>query len=552
MSNKTTYKIDIKQKGAEKAQSSLRSLAKSAAGLASAYMGVTAAMDFIKGSIENFGVQDLAIRRVEAALKSTKGAAGVTSKELQDLASSLQSVTTFGDEATLEMNALLLTFTNIKGDVLKDAIATVQDMASAMGTDMKTQALMLGKALNDPVAGVAALSRVGVQLTDDQKDQIKSFAAVNDVASAQGVILKELGVQFGGMAQAEAQSFSGQLIQLQNTWGDVMEDFGRHLAESGTMGRMIKWAQDFGEAYAFMFPAEETPTLKPLAEEIDFLNDKLSHQQGLLEQAGENLSFITTLAEMRNISFQEALMAQQKVFNMYESQVNSTKESLDELKNTQEGLTEGTFVQTEAIDTALGTITTYDRSVGAYAETVDTTVKLDADLLAAEKKLIAVKNQAIGVGKSQAGANKTIAASAIDASSAVINSYIQEATASYLKDNVKWFATVPPPFNAILLAAAGAAMSTTVSQLVQGASNYTKEQVGAQYGFEGVVTDPTTFTVGEGGAAEYVSVTPMEGANNATGGLVVNITGNVMSQDFVEGELAEKVQEAVRKGVSFA
>lgn len=130
-------------------------------------------MAFVKDSIVGFGVQDLAIRRVEAALKSTKGAAGVTSQELQDLASSLQSVTTFGDEATLEMTALMLTFTQIKDPVLKDAIAMVQNMASAMGTDMKTQALMLGKALNDPVMGISALSRVGVQLTETQKNRLE-------------------------------------------------------------------------------------------------------------------------------------------------------------------------------------------------------------------------------------------------------------------------------------------------------------------------------------------------------------------------------------------
>ena len=76
--------------------------------------------------------------------------------------------------------------------------------------------------------------------------------------------------------------------------------------------------------------------------------------------------------------------------------------------------------------------------------------------------------------------------------------------------------------------------------------------IGSQTGFEGVVDEPTQFTVGEGGAAEYVSVTPMEGVNNAGGqGMTINISGNVMSDQFVEEELAERIQEAVRKGVNF-
>ena len=77
--------------------------------------------------------------------------------------------------------------------------------------------------------------------------------------------------------------------------------------------------------------------------------------------------------------------------------------------------------------------------------------------------------------------------------------------------------------------------------------------IGSQTGFEGVVDEPTQFTVGEGGAAEYVSVTPLEGVNNAGGqGMTINISGNVMSQDYIENELSEGIAEAIRKGISFA
>ena len=37
------------------------------------------------------------------------------------------------------------------------------------------------------------------------------------------------------------------------------------------------------------------------------------------------------------------------------------------------------------------------------------------------------------------------------------------------------------------------------------------------------------------------------GANN----VIVNVSGNVMTQDFVEGELAESIKEAVRRGSDF-
>ena len=33
--------------------------------------------------------------------------------------------------------------------------------------------------------------------------------------------------------------------------------------------------------------------------------------------------------------------------------------------------------------------------------------------------------------------------------------------------------------------------------------------------------------------------------------VTVNVSGNVLSQDFVEGELAENIKEAIRRGTDF-
>jgi len=98
--------------------------------------------------------------------------------------------------------------------------------------------------------------------------------------------------------------------------------------------------------------------------------------------------------------------------------------------------------------------------------------------------------------------------------------------------------------------AAGLVMA---AQMAPQVSTIAANKPKAQTGFEGVIDEPTQFTVGEGGAAEYVSVTPMEGVNNASKGqgININITGNVMSEQFVEEELAERISEAVRKGVNF-
>ena len=53
---------------------------------------------------------------------------------------------------------------------------------------------------------------------------------------------------------------------------------------------------------------------------------------------------------------------------------------------------------------------------------------------------------------------------------------------------------------------------------------------------------------------ERVQITPLGGdptPNAPSGAITVNVSGNVMSQDYVEGELAEQIKEAIRKGNDF-
>ena len=77
----------------------------------------------------------------------------------------------------------------------------------------------------------------------------------------------------------------------------------------------------------------------------------------------------------------------------------------------------------------------------------------------------------------------------------------------------------------------------------------------AQYGMNEVVDQPTMILAGEAGA-EQVSITPLEGPNiegvqGGGGGITVNVSGNVLTSDFVEGELADNIREAVRRGADF-
>lgn len=143
-------------------------------------------------------------------IKSTGGAAGISAKQVGNLATSISNMTGIDDEAIQSGENLLLTFTNIKNsvgkgnDIFNQATQTITDMSAALGQDMKSSAIQLGKALNDPIKGVTALSRVGVSFTEGQKATIKSLVDGGHTMAAQKIVLGELKKEFGGAAAASA------------------------------------------------------------------------------------------------------------------------------------------------------------------------------------------------------------------------------------------------------------------------------------------------------------------------------------------------------------
>lgn len=178
-----------------------------------------------KASIELAQEQIRVEKQLDAVIRSTGGAAGLTAAEIKKMASAFQSTTNFGDEATIAGQNLLLTFTNIGRDVFPDATRTMLDMSAALGQGLKQSAIQLGKALNDPITGVSALREVGVSFTQTQMDMVRSMVEAGNTAGAQALILDELNREFGGSAEA-AREADGGMIALSNAIGDLGEVIG--------------------------------------------------------------------------------------------------------------------------------------------------------------------------------------------------------------------------------------------------------------------------------------------------------------------------------------
>ena len=183
-------------------------------------------------ALKNFDQQAKAIAQIETALKSTGHAAKLTFGVLNKEAERLQSQTLFTDETILkDLTAQLLTFTNIKGEQFLETQIAAMDVATRVGQDLKSTAIQLGKALNDPVANLGALGRTGIQFSKDQKELIKDLAETNRLSEAQAIILKELQKQYGGSAKAAANVGLGPLVQVWNEFNDTLEEFGKIIVE---------------------------------------------------------------------------------------------------------------------------------------------------------------------------------------------------------------------------------------------------------------------------------------------------------------------------------
>lgn len=167
-----------------------------------------------------------------AVLAQTGEAAGFTAKQLTQIASALQEITTFGDEAIISAQGLLASFTNIRGEQFIRTLAVALDRAALKGVDATTIVEQFGKAINDPIKGIKLLNESGITLNDTQRKQIDNFLRVNNIIGAQNVFLKELESRFGGVATAFAKTPTGKLIQLGNVIGDVTEQFGLGFAEA--------------------------------------------------------------------------------------------------------------------------------------------------------------------------------------------------------------------------------------------------------------------------------------------------------------------------------
>ncbi len=230
---------------------------------------ISGAVSKLNELVDAYTVQEKAEIKLQSALESTQNAIGMSASELGALASSFQSVTTFGDEAILEVERLFVSSQKISKEAMPQATEAVLDMAAAMGEDLTSAAKRMAKVLADPKGNLDALKDANIQLSQKQKDTIKNLQEQNDLYGAQKIVLDQVSSAVGGTARALADTDTGKLTQISNVYGDIKEGLGGALLDT------------------------ISPSLDTLYDKLQTINDKVQDMLGdkkAYNQAKEALS----------------------------------------------------------------------------------------------------------------------------------------------------------------------------------------------------------------------------------------------------------------------
>ena len=516
------FLINVKEKGAKKASKNIGGLNTALGGLASkaalaagAFFGGGMLLSGMRNAITLAGEQEKAEKTLEVAL-------GRRSQALLNQAKSLQQVTTFGDEAIISAQALIGAFVNDE-EQIKLATAATLDLAAAKGMDLTVAADLVSKTLG---SSTNAMSRYGIQVTGAVGSTERLESLTNNLANV-----------FGGQASAQAQTMAGSIEQAKNAMGDAAETIGNLLAPSVIKAaKFFKGAAEAVDLYLFSLKNLDNDSELDSQEKIAIAIRKTEKQYRLLSGAvtntgkgqgtlGKELKILEDRLTLLNNKYNEnniLITKSSEVIGVYKFAIDPAVTSLKEFNKEQTDYL-GNLKKVETPQ--MTTMSFWDNATLAIKRnTLERAKNVKENL----------KGYALTTGK------------ASDAMKSVVKAESMEAIAGFI---ASIFKTVPFPLNAVLAAGAGA----TVSNLIdQGLSKIPDFATGGDF----VTNGEQLIRVGDNPSGrERVQITPLGGdpAPNAPSGasVVVNVSGNVMSQDYVEGELAEQIKEAIRRGNDF-
>ena len=203
-------------KGVKSAEGAFSGLGKSLTGLAALVataFSVKAIVDFGKESIlaaEGVATANARISTIAKSMGIFGDATDDVTKRLVEYAEANELSLAVDANVIKATQAKLLTFKELAGSA--DEVGGAFDRATMAAIDLaaagfgtaESNAVQLGKALNDPIKGITALTRSGITFTEAEREKIKALTESGQVLEAQNMILAAIETQVGGTAAATA------------------------------------------------------------------------------------------------------------------------------------------------------------------------------------------------------------------------------------------------------------------------------------------------------------------------------------------------------------
>jgi phage-related protein len=252
-------------KKAEGALGGLSSTLKTLGGVLAAAFSIKAITSFAKESVlaaEAVATADARIAQIAKSMDLFGQDTDKVTKRLTDYAKANELLLATDENVIKATQAKLLTFKELAGSAdeaggaFDRATIAAVDLAAAGFGSAETNAVQLGKALQDPIKGITALARSGVTFTEAEKEKIKALTESGQILEAQNMILAAIETQVGGTAAATANASD----QMNLAFGNIKETVGAALmpAFAALAAAMIPVAQEIapvlGEAVGALTP----------------------------------------------------------------------------------------------------------------------------------------------------------------------------------------------------------------------------------------------------------------------------------------------------------
>ena len=235
--------------------------------------GIGALVFEIHHAVEAAEEFNQAQRRLEAILKATDGAVGLSKKELTEFSEEMAHSTLLTSENFQQIESVLLTFRHVHGDTFKEATKLTADLSDVFQKDFTSAARSLGQALDDPINGLDKLARANVRLSEGQKEEIKALAQSGQMHEAQAKILEYVAGKLGGTAEAQNQGVTGATKHYKESLEELQRAIGQNIEDSKVYEGILN-----GLTSVFKGLREQ---VRPLAdEELADLDKRMKMMQG--------------------------------------------------------------------------------------------------------------------------------------------------------------------------------------------------------------------------------------------------------------------------------